>query len=454
MRLAQSCVPTVSLTAKARPLSIPLEGAEKAPVAASALTPVAYERRRALDTLYLQNRSPDDAGPGGTLLPDVLYLVGNTGDTAVARRVDMLRDGGATVSVAGFRRTGSAAPSLRVDDYYELGQTFDAQFAQRVFAIARAGRQLKNCMRSRGAPDVIVARNLEMLFLAVRLRGTWGSRPAIVYECLDIHRLMLRRDVIGRLLRRIERQLARNASLLMVSSPAFAREYFNTINPLDLPIQLVENKVYGSLSRGRNRALGHSDGGPVRIGWFGALRCHRSLDILDRFTRQMDGSVEAVLRGRPALTEFDDFHGVIAANPFMSYEGPYRNPADLAAIYSNVHLTWAIDYFEEGQNSKWLLPNRVYEGCLNGAVPIALAGTETASFISSKNIGVVLDDTRQGTLVRVLGNMPRDTLRGLAAAVAATPADQFACDSSECLALVAALAGAAAPDVHAVKAAA
>jgi len=387
-------------------------------------------------------------------LLDILYLVGNTADPAVARRVSMLRDGGATVRVAGFRRGGSASPSLDVDDYYEIGETFDARFAQRILAIARAAGSLKGRIRDRGMPDVIVARNLEMLFLGVRLRSMWADRPTIVYECLDIHRLMLRQDLIGRSLRRLERQLARQASLLLVSSPAFAREYFGRINPIGLPIRLVENKVHGELPRGQNPVCADGPVGPIRVGWFGALRCGKSLDALDRFARQMNGSVEIVLRGRPALNEFDDFYGIIAANPFMSYEGPYRNPDDLAAIYSDVHLAWAIDYFEEGQNSKWLLPNRVYEGCLNGAIPIALAGTETASFVTTKNIGIVLDDTRPDTLVRVLGGLSHDSLRGLAEAVAATPASQLACHMVECRALVAVLAGSASPGTSALEVAA
>jgi succinoglycan biosynthesis protein ExoL len=366
----------------------------------------------------------------------------------------MLQDGEATVRVAGFRRGDSASPSLDVDDYYELGETFDARFAQRILAIARAAGSLKRRIRGRGMPDVIVARNLEMLFLGVRLRSMWADRPTIVYECLDVHRLMLRQDLIGLSLRRLERQLARQASLLLVSSPAFAREYFSRINPIGLPIRLVENKVQGALSRGQNPACGDGPLGAIRVGWFGALRCRKSLDALDRFARQMNGSVEIVLRGRPALTEFDDFYGVIAANPLMSYEGPYRNPDDLAAIYGDVHLAWAIDYFEEGQNSKWLLPNRVYEGCLNGAIPIALAGTETASFLTTKNIGIVLDDIRPDTLVRVLGGLSPDTLRGLAEAVAATPASQFACDMVECRALVAALAGPASHETSALEVAA
>lgn len=377
-------------------------------------------------------------------LLDVLYLVGNTGDSAVERRVRMLRDGGARVGVAGFRRAGSAAPGFEVEDYHELGQTFDARFAQRIFAIARAAGPLKARMRSRGAPDVIMARNLEMLFLAARLKELWGGRPAIVYECLDIHRLMLRQDLIGRSLRRLERRLARKASLLVISSPAFAREYFGKINRLSLPTQLIENKVLGSHARGQNPALlPITNGARLRIGWFGALRCRKSLDILGRFARCMDGAVEIVLRGRPALTEFVDFHGTIGANSFVSYGGPYQNPRDLSQMYSNVHFAWAIDYFEEGQNSSWLLPNRVYEGCLNGAVPIALGGTETAAFLKARGLGIILGDTDQDTLVKAIGNLSHQQLQALAGAVARTPATEFACGIDECRKLVATLAQAA-----------
>jgi hypothetical protein len=349
----------------------------------------------------------------------------------------MLRTGGAIVSVAGFRRAGSAAPDLGSDDYYELGETFDARFLQRTFAIARAAGSLTRRMRRRAAPDVIVARNLEMLFLAVRLRRMWGNRPAIVYECLDIHRLMLRSDFVGESLRHLERKLARDASLVLISSPAFAREYFDKVNPLELPIRLVENKVFGDGLRGRNPGLAGGEVGPVRIGWFGALRCRRSLDSLGRFALRMGGAVEVVLRGRPALTEFSDFHGAITANPHLSYRGSYRNPADLASIYGDVHLAWAIDYFEAGQNSNWLLPNRVYEGCLNGAIPVALAGTETAALLRARNIGIILDDTDETTLVEIIGRLTPPKLRDLAAAVASVPMIHFASSAGDCRALVA-----------------
>jgi succinoglycan biosynthesis protein ExoL len=381
-------------------------------------------------------------------LLDVLYLVPNTADAAVARRYGMLREGGASVVVAGFRRTGQARPAIDEDSYIELGETFDSRFGQRILAVMSAMRMIRARLKGRPAPDVIVARNLETLVLANRLQAAWPNRPAIAYECLDIHRLLLRGDVVGRSLRILERRMTRNASLLLTSSPAFLREYFEAYAQSELPAVLVENKVHagGSDTRGVNPALrapGQSD--VLRIGWFGALRCRKSLGILSAFTRAMDGKVEVVLRGRPAETEFDDFHGFVAAEPFLSYEGPYRNPADLATIYSDVHLAWAIDYFEAGQNSSWLLPNRVYEGCLHGAVPIAVEGTETAAFLRGHGIGIVLPDTEQATLAGVLGTLDPAALRLLAGHVAAKPPKLFSFDAADCRALVARLAAMVVP---------
>jgi hypothetical protein len=156
----------------------------------------------------------------------------------------------------------------------------------------------------------------------------------------------------------------------------------------------------------------------------------------------MNGQVEVVLRGRPALTEFDDFHGSVAALPFLSYGGPYA-AAELGDLYSDVHFAWAIDYFEQGQNSAWLLPNRIYEGCLHGAVPIALAGTETAAFIERLGIGIVLPDTKPATLRRAIGSLDTATLRRLAEAVSAVPATVFAAGIADARDLVARLARAA-----------
>jgi succinoglycan biosynthesis protein ExoL len=280
-----------------------------------------------------------------------------------------------------------------------------------------------------------------MLALANRLRRRWAVDAPVVYECLDIHRLMLRRDFVGRGMRTVERAMARDASLLLTSSPAFVTEYFEPYGQFDKPVLLVENKVlFDGGARGRNPALAASEtGGSLRIGWFGALRCRRSLSALAALTRRTAGGVEVVLRGTPARIEFEDFDGVVASEPHLRFEGPYRNPDNLATIYSEVHFAWAIDYFEAGRNSKWLLPNRIYEGCLHGAIPVALAGTETAALLARLHIGIILDDTEPDTLARVFGGMSGARVAALARDVANVDIAQFACDAPGCRALVARL---------------
>jgi len=385
--------------------------------------------------------SPPLLATGDATLLNILYLVPNLADPAVARRIDMLRLGGAQIHVAGFRRSGTSAPKLDAATYLELGETFDARFAQRILATIRAMSSARTWSARLPAPDLIIARNLEMLSLANRLRGLWRNNPPIVYECLDIHRLMLRDDAIGRAMRGAERHWSKQAALLLTSSPAFLRNYFDVYG--GPPAEILENKVlWDGGERGRNPALASPAGiTPLRIGWFGALRCARSLDALSGLAKAMGGEVEVVLRGRPALTEFDDFHRLTANQPHLTFAGPYRNPDDLATIYSDVHLAWAIDFFEEGQNSKWLLPNRIYEGCLHGAIPVALAGTETAAFITRQGIGIVLPDIAPETLRTVIGGLSRERLVELAGAVAARDASHFAANRSDCVALVDKLAG-------------
>ena len=373
-------------------------------------------------------------------MPRVLYLVHNLSDPAVERRVAMFRAGGAEVDIAGFRRGDGPQASLPLDTVIELDVTHDGRMLHRLAATVRAAAGARGWSRSLGRPDVIVARNLEMLVVANRLLGRWDTAPPLVYECLDIHRLMLRQDQVGRMMRALEQRLMRRVDLLVTSSPAFLRNHFDKLRAP--PALLVENKVFapGLGEIGRNPAL-LVETGPMRIGWFGALRCRKSLAALDALSRHFGGRLDVTLRGRPALTEFDDFHGTVSRSPHLHYGGPFRYPQDLAPLYSGVHFTWAIDFFEEGLNSNWLLPNRLYEGCLNGAIPVALAGTETAAFIERLGIGIVIPDISQQTLIALFEGLTAERIRDLATAVAAQAPATFRCDTQECLALVARLAG-------------
>lgn len=368
----------------------------------------------------------------------ILYFVHDLADPAVRRRILALQAGGAEITLAGFRRGGKTGAAISGVTPIELGVTEDARFIQRAGAVAVARMRLERALYGIAKPDLIIARNLEMLALARKAVSVLGGDMPIVYECLDIHRLLLRKDWLGRAIRAVEARLGRNASLLVTSSPAFVEHYFRPLSGIEAPVLLLENKVLeldeDEPSVPEPRCPGED--APWKIGWFGALRCRKSLDLLSSFSRAMEGKVEIIVRGRPTYAELKDFDSFMRGEPFMSFRGAYRNPEDLGEIYGEVQFCWAIDFFEEGLNSAWLLPNRVYEGCRYGTVPIAMKGTETARFIAGKQIGFTLEKASVASLVDLFSTVDRQSYFDHFARIARQGAGQWTFGRSDCQALV------------------
>ena len=254
--------------------------------------------------------------------------------------------------------------------------------------------------------------------------------------------MMLRQDMAGAALRAVERRLMRRCRLLVVSSPAFIEHYFRPRQKLGedlrLPVLLVENKLLeleNEPARAR-RPAGRTR--PWRIGWLGAIRCRRSLDILTGLAAKRPDLLEVHIHGRPAYSEFDDFDAQVASAPGVTFGGAYA-AADLPRLYAAVDFSWAIDFMEEGQNSAWLLPNRIYEGSRFGVAPIALDGVETGRFLRTLDFGLRLDSVED--LERVLEAMTPARLAELHRLQDRIPLSAFIVDRRGCRELVEALAG-------------
>ncbi len=63
-----------------------------------------------------------------------------------------------------------------------------------------------------------------------------GGDIPLVYECLDIHRLLLDPGPVGKAMRGAERLFGRDAALLITSSPAFVRDYFVRFGQSGAPV--------------------------------------------------------------------------------------------------------------------------------------------------------------------------------------------------------------------------
>lgn len=367
----------------------------------------------------------------------IAYLVHNLSDAAVARRVTMLRAAGAEVTVAGFCRDAEPPREVAGAPAVSLGRTHDAALRQRAQQVLGNRLRPARLLDAVKGADVIVARNLEMLALAAFAKRR-ARVPRLVYESLDIHRSLLGSGPAHRAMRAVERRLMRPADLLLSSSPAFLREYFLPMQRLAIPSLLVENKLLW-LDGTPPAPIAPPPGPPWRIGWFGNLRCARTLDILATLAEQADGAIEVLIAGKASPAEFPDFERQVQ-RPHLRYHGPYK-PADLPILYGQCHFAWAIDYFEEGLNSTWLLPNRVYEAASAGAVPIALETVETGRWLAAHGAGLLLRPGEEGGLRDRLIALAPAAYERMRARITAIPRADLIADIGDCRALLQAVSG-------------
>ena len=320
--------------------------------------------------------------------PNIQYFVHDLADAAVKRRVEMLNLSGADVGVTGFVRDPTRLPSF--SSMTVLGQTHNARFLHRIVAVSMQAFALLLRRPKMHLTDVIIARNLEMLLLAHVVRLRLPVRVPIIYECLDVHRLMLGKGLLPALLLRLERTLLGASAGVITSSPAYVSEYFHSVVGISVPFILVENQVFGIPPIPSPLSL--EPGPPWVIAWNGAIRCSKSLNILQRVTTLANGSIRVVINGTVSYDQIPDFDSVVKASPWIDFRGPYRYPEDLDQIYAGAHFNWTIDMFWEGQNSTWALANRIYEGGRAGVVPIAQSSVETGRYYQHLGIGILLDD--------------------------------------------------------------
>ena len=358
----------------------------------------------------------------------IAFFGHDAADAAVRRRVRGFLDDG--LGVTGFMMRRRDPGDLDWDNV-DLGETRDAALLQRIHQIF-AGARLAAASRDKlAAADVIYARNLDMLACAFLAKRHTRLDTPVIYESLDVHRLLTRPDLVGAAMRWLERGLLKRTAALVVSSPGFIRNHFERHYPGDYRAFVVENRLapgadYGARACERKSAANDAMR-PLRLGWVGNLRCKRSLDLLCHLADQFPDRLEVHLHGQPARTEVPVFEPLIDTRANMTYHGRYRAPEDLAGIYDGLDVVWAGDFMEAGYNSVWLLPNRIYEGGYYCTPSIAPAATETAAWLEQHGCGFIVEEPLARSLGELVGSLIEDRtpIAVRAAALAILPQETF-----------------------------
>lgn len=369
----------------------------------------------------------------------LLYLVHDLSDPSVHRRVRMLRMGGVDdIRIAGFRRSADPVPDVDGFPAVDLGRTEHGRLTERLALVGSTLAHHGRLEHLAAGADVVLARNIEPLAIAAVVRRRYARRAPLFYECLDVHGLLAAGGAPAAVLRAVEGALLRRSDGVVVSSPAFVTEYFARVHRHHMPrALLVENRMLESEVAPEQRALlrrsevglGPAPRPPWRIGWLGLIRCERSLRELTTLCRALPGTVEVVVRGRPIRELAGPLADAARTVPGFRYEGPYDRERELFDIYTDLHFSWTLDWLDAASNSRWLLPNRLYEGGLFQCVPLALAGVETGRWLDRRGLGVRLAEPVGASLRIYFAGLTPDSYREEHRLVSTTPLSDYLVDA-------------------------
>ena len=134
--------------------------------------------------------------------------------------------------------------------------------------------------------------------------------------------------------------------------------------------------------------------------------------------------VRIYIRGYASLLGDQKLKNVIRHRDNVIFEGEYCAPEELRAIYSKVHFNWCVDLCG-GENSRWLLPNRLYEGGYFGIPALAIGSHETGRVVRNRQLGIVLETPIAEHLGDILLNMTPSDYARLRQGIESLPAANF-----------------------------
>lgn len=275
--------------------------------------------------------------------------------------------------------------------------------------------------------EVLVVYTLDNFLLAWMAKIAAKSNIKIILFMLDIRQLFVGNKLKNHVIQSVLIFAFERSSLVLVSSRHYMEEYVASyVRKLPMRWLEIENKVNADEIRPiefSSQEYRDQDN-QIVIGYFGILRCERSLQILIAATEKAAGSLKVIVSGE--YLGLQHMAEKVSAAPWIDFQGSYSNPEDLPGIYGRCDVVWACYPYEVGAgNQEWAKTNRFYEAGYFGKPAIASKGTRDAEFISAAGNGEVVDLADvDGTVARLI-SLGFEDLNRWQSALAAVPEGTF-----------------------------
>ena len=320
----------------------------------------------------------------------VLPLLGHPRDS---KRITMLQQAGFDVEAVAFERDyhSGRMPECEVT---VLGKIAHGRYLQRIFKIFCALPAMRRVIKRN---HVIYTSGTDMAFMAL-VAGLGLGKPVVV-EIGDIREVQVASGIKGRVVRFFDKLFVNSWSFLVATTPSFIDVYYREWLKSSVPAMVIENKIEADfaeeiLQKGIQSPV---DGKPLidrplRIGYFGGLRCEWSWRVLEAFAMAKPEDVKIVLSGY--VMDPQDLPEQIEKYPNVTYLGQYKSPHDLPELYGGVDLIWGCyqPIGPDDWNLRWARPNRFYESCLFQTPIVSRFGSCDSVDVKRYEIGLIIED--------------------------------------------------------------
>lgn len=341
----------------------------------------------------------------------LVFILSTWGDSHQLNRMLMIEKKQMNIISLAYER--DYYPSKVNRPHVYLGKLRHGNYLGRVVSYFKSAIVVRREIKRNG--PLVYVFGLDNLIQLYIIKRFFAKGTVIFYEISDIRSIETGNSMFSRLLRRVYRQALHSVDELIVTSPEFVTEYLVKLvsfNPRNYII--LENKVHSSMVRSvshQGDCNRSKSADKIRIGYFGLLRCNRSIEILLDLAEN-SGKYHIVFRGiflgiDNALIER------IKSSTAMSFHGPYLSPEDLKEMYRDIDVSWICYPYSDRNvgNWQWARTNRYYESGYFQVPMIAASGTVDAKNVDLKGLGWSIDLSRPNRAKTVLRSITLEEVR-------------------------------------------
>lgn len=258
----------------------------------------------------------------------------------------------------------------------------------------------------REKPNIIHAANLDMLLIAVFYKHAYRNNVRIVNEIGDlpkytfVKRVRTPVDLVAKMLQRVESNLTKSVSKIILTSPYFWESYYSSFMDeskyLFIP-NAPAKQLFSAYTKRSNKDF--------IVGFIGSVRYVNQLKMLIDVAGLLNDTVRVFIAGvGPGYEEIKNY---VSNKPWVEMYGPYNYQKEIVCLYEKVDCVYSV-YDTNLHNVRIALPNRLYEAIVCELPIIAAKDTALGDFIEQNEVGTTVGAEDSESLKSVLSKWASD----------------------------------------------